>query len=226
MGKPRPRFFCWFTIAGAQGHPGTAVGAWTQVWTNAASLLTASLPALCSPCTSLLPPPLAPRCSSFFLEANWMATVRKQRPGKPRAGTAASEVLRVLGRRVVFALASRCPALRQQLLGFAADKAISSKLVNAFPESSTHGHPVLGSPGGLERAWGGTRSRGHQAGLWGDKAEQGAGTLLVFICIFKENKPNERENGLGFGSACWFSRQGIPRSSAPAMLRFSACASS
>lgn len=58
MGKPGPRFFCWFTIAGAQGHPGTAVGAWAPVWANAASLLTASLPALCSPCTSLLPPPL------------------------------------------------------------------------------------------------------------------------------------------------------------------------
>lgn len=46
LGKPGPRFFCWFTVAGAQGHPGTAVGAWVPVWANTASLLTASLPAL------------------------------------------------------------------------------------------------------------------------------------------------------------------------------------
>lgn len=210
MGKPGPRFFCWFTIAGAQGHPGTAVGAWTQVWTNAASLLTASLPALCSPCTSLLPPPLAPRCSSFFLEANWMATVRKQRPGKPRAGTAASEVLRVLGRRVVFALASRCPALRQQLLGFAADKAISSKLVNAFPESSTHGHPVLGSPGGLERAWGGHGAVGTKRGFGVTKpSRERAPSLFLFVFLKKTNQTNGKM-AWGMGLPAGFQGRGFP----------------
>lgn len=210
MGKPGPRFFCWFTIAGAQGHPGTAVGAWTQVWTNAASLLTASLPALCSPCTSLLPPPLAPRCSSFFLEANWMATVRKQRPGKPRAGTAASEVLRVLGRRVVFALASRCPALRQQLLGFATDKAISSKLVNAFPESSTHGHPVLGSPGGLERAWGGHGAVGTKQGFGVTKpSRERAPSLFLFVFLKKTNQTNGKM-AWGLGLPAGFQGRGFP----------------
>lgn len=61
LGKPGPPFFCWFPIAGAQGHPGTA---WAQVWANAAALLShsipllaASLPALCLPCASLLPTP-------------------------------------------------------------------------------------------------------------------------------------------------------------------------